>query len=241
VISIDKHISQGGFESLYLQLREKEGRIYSDNEVAALPEIAKTHPHYAEWQLRKQSCERLISYLQKKKKPLKILEAGCGNGWLSHRLAAIPGSNVIGADINFTEIKQAAKVFQKISDLHFVYGQIDSGTFEEKQFDIVVFAASIQYFPSLSGLISQTMKLLKQGGEIHILDSHFYRPAELNAARHRSLLYYEATGFPEMMKWYFHHSTDEIEKYDFSLLYDPESLFNRFLKKKNPFPWIRIR
>ena len=77
-LTIDTAINQ--FEKLYLQLREKEKRIYTDEEVIALPEIAEGHPHYAEWQMRKQSAKRLVTYLQREQRPLKILEVGCGNG-----------------------------------------------------------------------------------------------------------------------------------------------------------------
>jgi ubiquinone/menaquinone biosynthesis C-methylase UbiE len=241
VIGQDKNIIPDDFEKLYIQLREKEGRVYADEEVATLPDTSETHPHYSEWQMRRQSSERLISYLQKKQEPLKILEIGCGNGWLSHRLSAIKGSKVIGADINFTEIQQAARVFQEISNLHFIYGDIQSGIFEKKQFDVIVFAASIQYFPSLSAIISQSKRLLNPNGEIHIIDSYFYALSELSAARQRSFLYYEAAGFPEMINWYSHHCFDDLELYNHSLLYDPNSLFNKFLRNKNPFPWICIQ
>jgi ubiquinone/menaquinone biosynthesis C-methylase UbiE len=247
MISSATHTISGDFEKLYIQLRKKEGRVYTDEEVATLPEIAETHPHYSEWQIRKQSCQKLISYLQKKQstasneQTLKILEVGCGNGWLSHHLAAIPGSKVIGTDINFTELRQAAKVFHNIPNLHFIYSHIESGVFEETQFDVIVFAASIQYFSSLTEIIRNSLRLLKPDGEIHIIDSHFYSLSELSAAKQRSILYYQAAGFPEMANWYFHHCLDDLEQYNYSILYDPGSLFNRFLRNKNPFPWILIQ
>jgi ubiquinone/menaquinone biosynthesis C-methylase UbiE len=241
VITSAVHTISGDFEKLYIQLREKEGRVYTNEEVATLPEIAEAHPHYSEWQLRKQSCQKLISYLQKKQQPLKILEIGCGNGWLSHQLAAIPRNKVIGTDINFAELQQAANVFHDTPNLHFIYSNIESGVFEEGHFDIIVFAASIQYFPSLNEITRQSLKLLKPKGEIHIIDSHFYPLSELSAAKQRSLLYFEPAGFPEMANWYFHHSLDDLEQYNYSMLYDPDSLFTRFLRNKNPFPWIRIQ
>jgi ubiquinone/menaquinone biosynthesis C-methylase UbiE len=241
VITFPAHTVLGDFEKFYLQLREKEGRVYSDEEVATLPEIAETHPHYREWQVRRQSSQKLISHLQKKQQGLKILEVGCGNGWLSHQLAAIPGSKVIGTDINFTELQQAAKVFYDKPNLHFIYSPIEPGVFEERQFDSIVFAASIQYFSSLTEIIRKSLKLLKPNGEIHIIDSHFYPLSDLSAAKQRSLFYFEAAGFPEMANWYFHHNPDDLEHFNYSILYDPRSLFNRFLRNKNPFPWIRIQ
>jgi len=241
VTNSDTHIISGDFEKLYMQLREKEGRVYSDKEVVTLPDLYETHPHYSEWRMRKQSCQKLISYLHKQQTPLKILEVGCGNGWLAHQLADVPGSKVIGTDINFTELQQAAKVFKELPNLHFIYTDIESGLFEERQFDIIVFAASIQYFSSLNKIIGESMRLLKPNGEIHIIDSHFYSLTELNAAKQRSLLYYQSAGFPELADWYFHHSFDELRQFDYSTLYDPQSVFNRFLQNKNPFPWIRIQ
>ena len=117
------HIVNPDFETLYIRLRRQERRIYSDEELIDLPNIQTTHPHYKEWQLRKHSSEKLFSYLKRKNKSLDILEIGCGNGWLSHRLSIIPGGKVIGTDINFTEIQQAARVFQHIPNLHFIHYQ----------------------------------------------------------------------------------------------------------------------
>ena len=209
--------------------------------MAQLPTITTTHPHYKEWQIRSESSQVLIDYLQRKKQPTDILEIGCGNGWLSHRLSAIPSVKVIGTDINFTEIQQAARIFQNISNLHFIYVHIEPGVFKDKKFDIIVFAASMQYFESLTEVINNTLRLLKPNGEIHIIDSAFYSLSELGAAKQRSRLYYQEAGFPEMANCYFHHSLDDLDNYNYKILYDPKSLLKKLLRNKNPFPWICIQ
>jgi ubiquinone/menaquinone biosynthesis C-methylase UbiE len=237
----DASKNEYSFEERYLLLRKKENRLYTDGEVGKLPAIAADHPHAAEWKMRERSTNRLVNYLGKKQPPLKILEAGCANGWLSNRLASIPGSVVIGTDVNFFELQQAARVFEECPNLHFIYGDIESGLFEEKQFDVIVFAASIQYFSSLKEILQRAMRLLKNDGELHILDSPFYAPADLESAKGRSLLYYEAMGFPEMAEWYFHHDTTSLRDFNYEILYEPGSLLNKFSRNKNPFPWIRIR
>src|ERR1700740_506529 len=99
-----------GFEELYIGIRHKEGRMYPDEIVKTLPEVPATHPHYAEWMVRKRSSLRLIRYLAAKKRPLRLLEVGCGNGWLCHRLSAIPGAGVTGMDVNHNELEQAVRV-----------------------------------------------------------------------------------------------------------------------------------
>ena len=241
MITPDQHIAADDFETLYIRLRQQEGRIYTDEELAQLPVIASAHPHYKEWRVRKNSSQKLIGHLQKRNKPLDILEIGCGNGWLSHRLSSIPGSKVIGTDINFTEIQQAARVFQNTSNLHFMYAYIQPGVFKEKKFDTIVFAASIQYFASLGETIKNALRLLKPAGEIHIIDSNFYPLSELNEAKQRSALYYGTAGFPEMADCYFHHSIGDLKHFNYSILYDPKHLFNKFSKNKNPFYWICIK
>lgn len=241
MIVSSNHIVFSDFEKMYAQIREQEGRIYTDEEVAELPCINESHPHYKEWRLRKDSSQKLIDSLKKKKQSLNILEVGCGNGWLSHRLSEIPKSKVIGIDINFTEVQQAARVFHQQSNLNFIYGPVESGMFKEQRFDVIIFAASIQYFISLNKTILSISKLLRRGGYIHIIDSPFYTLSELGAARQRSLLYYETAGFPEMTNWYFHHTLEELDSYNYTILYDPNGLFNKFLRNKNPFHWLCIK
>ena len=118
---------------------------------------------------------------------------------------------------------------------------MDPGVFKEKKFDAIVFAASIQYFASLKDMIKNTLQLLRPDGELHIIDSPFYSFPELLAANQRSRHYYESVGFPEMADFYFHHSLDDLENYDYKILYDPNSLFNKLLRNKNPFHWICIK
>jgi len=229
------------FEQKYTSLRSKEHRMYSDEELSHLPRISEEHPHYKEWIMRRQSSARLTDYLKRKETPLKILEIGCGNGWLSRQLAGVPDSKVIGCDINFTELQQAARVFKDVPGLHFIYGDLENDLFNEEQFDIIVFAACIQYFQSLRDIVLHTNLLLKQKGEIHILDSPFYKPTETDAARNRTLIYYHELGYPEMAKSYFHHTFDELSGFPYEVLYRPTLVGRYLLGNANPFPWICIR
>jgi ubiquinone/menaquinone biosynthesis C-methylase UbiE len=234
------HTVSTGFEQLYFFLRKNEGRVYSDEEVLHLPGIARDHTHYKEWQIRKESCNRLKHCFEKRLSSLKILEVGCGNGWLTHQLAEIPGSRVTGIDINFRELQQAVRIFNHIPNLQFIHGGINAIETEEAKYDFIVFAASIQYFSSLKEIISLAMRKLKPNGEIHIIDTNFYKPGEIMAAKERSTQYFNDLGFPEMTNHYFHHSTEDLNFFRFEILYQP-SFFNRLSNNKNPFPWLCIK
>lgn len=233
-------ITATDFEEIYIAARTKENRLYTDAQVASLPVIEQTHIHSAEWEMRKRSAEKLFSRLQQKNRSLNILEVGCGNGWLSAMLAGIDDAIVTGADINQTELEQAKRVFRNKKNLDFLSEDIREIELEENRFDVIIFAASIQYFESVEAIIQAALLLLNKGGEIHILDSHFYKEQEVEAAATRTLSYYNSLGYEEMAGHYYHHSIQSVKKFNHKFLFDPSSLKNKLFKRTDPFPWICI-
>ena len=226
---------------LYLRLREKEGRLYSDDIVASLPLIPVGHRFAAEWRARARSASRLIRYLSARPRPLSILELGCGNGWLSNLLSKA-GHSVFGMDQNRHELKQAARVFRERSHLSFFEADIFSAPFISARFDVIILASVLQYFQDAPGLMSVLSNYLKPQGEIHILDTRLYLDSELDAAVIRSQQYYASLGFPEMMRYYFHHRASDLDALHPKILYDPQALALRVKRwlgwVDSPFPWI---
>jgi len=229
------------FEKKYIQIRALESRLYTDEELTQLPDIYPAHPHCGEWQLRKRSARRLIHYISSRKASPEILEVGCGNGWLTHLLAEIPGSKVMGADINFTELQQAARVFSNDPNLRFIHGDIRTGILRDRQFDYIVFSASMEYFPSLKKILHLCLAYLRPGGEVHILDTPFCRPEEIKLEERRTQAYYSSFGYPEMADYYYHHTLTDLRSFHYAVLYNPKAMRNRFFRRKNPYPWVRIR
>jgi ubiquinone/menaquinone biosynthesis C-methylase UbiE len=172
---------------------------------------------------------------------MEILEIGCGNGWLSNRLAEIRGAEVTGLDINFTELQQAARVFNDAPNLNFIHGDIRSGILDDRLYDFVIFASTIEYFPYLKKIIHLSLTYLKPGGELHILDSPFYGPDRIEQERKRTLAYYTSLGYPEMADFYFHHQMADLRPFHHSLLYNPHAFPGRLWRSRSPYPWIRIK
>lgn len=231
------------FEKKYLSVREKESRIYTDEQVLHLPDINSDHPHYQEWRVRNESMLRLVRYVINKRFK-RILDIGCGNGWLSSCLAKTK-SEVFALDVNEVELKQGSRVFKGMSNLHFIYADILSDPFKEEQlFDLIVLSSSIQYFADLAILIHCLQPLLLEGGEIHILDSPIYsNKHEALSAKKRSEDYFNSMQHAWMNHYYFHHTVDQFHQFNFNVLYNPSSLYNRIRKKfssTSPFPWIQI-
>jgi ubiquinone/menaquinone biosynthesis C-methylase UbiE len=229
------------FEKAYITTRSLENRLYTDEELIKLPDISENHTHYKEWRLRRTSARRLLHYMSAKKRSLDVLEIGCGNGWLSHRLAELRGAEVTALDINFTELQQAARVFNDDPNLNFIHGDIRFGVLEDLRFDYIVFAATIQYFPSLKKILHLALSYLKPGGEIHLIDSHLYKTEEMETQKKRTLAYYTSLGYPEMADFYYHHSLTDLRSFHHDVLHSPHSVMSRFLGLRNPWPWVRVK
>ena len=227
------------FEEPYISLRRKEGRILTDGEVGLLP--YKAGRHAQEWKIRQRSCERLKAYVASRDTVRTVLEVGCGNGWLSNQLACIPNVRVTGLDINSAELRQAMRVFGGKSNLRFIEGDLRYGILGDETYDVIVFASSIQYFPSVSEIVGASFTHLEPSGEIHILDSRFYRKEDVDAAKKRSQEYFSAMGFEAMADFYFHHALSDLEQFRYRILHRPGTLINKFLPNGNPFYWICLQ
>jgi 2-polyprenyl-3-methyl-5-hydroxy-6-metoxy-1,4-benzoquinol methylase len=239
--NLKKRNAAHAFAEQYIALRKKEQRIYRDEELRQLPSISAQHPHYKEWVARKHSSDKLLKYISKMPAPPAILEIGCGNGWLSNKLATIEGTEVTGFDINQLELHQAKKVFGHRLNLRFTSTDPFDAAAPKRLYDVIVFAASIQYFPSLHKIVSQSLEKLQPKGSIHIIDSHFYKPGDVPAARQRTKNYFASMGFPEMSANYFHHSLEELKPFNHKILYNPHSAWNRLMQRKDPFHWVCIK
>lgn len=250
-ITFDKNIyfmeeyNVSEFEKSYISLRTKENRIYNDTIVQKLPDYEIEDPQLStEWKIRKKSAERLKKYILKHFPNGSILEIGCGNGWLCNYIST-QNNTIFGLDITINELFQAGKLFYKPNKIQFLFGDLFRINFLENSFDIILLASSIQYFTNLSDLINKSLAFLSDNGEIHILDSNLYNEEEIDKAKIRTKDYYDRIGFPEMEKFYFHHSIEELYKFKTKTMYDPKSKMQKltntiFNEGQDPFPWIKI-
>lgn len=228
-------------EALYLAVRAREGRLYSDADLRRLPRLPADHPLHPEWACRRRSFERLRRYLGRKGSGLRILDLGCGNGWLAHGLAQA-GHTVYAVDRNRPELAQGARVFGPAANLHFLYADVFDRRLPLAGLDAVVIAAAVQYFPDLGALLRRLFELLRPGGEIHLLDTPFYTTRTVAAARARTLAYYEALGCGAMGQYYHHHLAEELRSFNYRQcnLWWYSGRLGRMLTRTPAFPWYVI-
>jgi len=235
------------FLRAYIDVRNKEGRLLMVDQVKSLPVLPNDHALYREWQLRADSLKRFEQYIKRNPPGGPVLDLGCGNGWFTHKIAELTGREVIGLDINIPELEQAARIF-KNENLRFFLGDIFEDIFHQDSFHLITLNASAQYFPNIHGLIKRLLYLLKSNGEIHFLDTHFYRDeASAQAAAERTKAYYSNLGFPEMSSHYHHHtlkSLNQMNAINYKILHNNSKFKTQtsklFRRKTSPFPWICI-
>jgi SAM-dependent methyltransferase len=229
------------FEKSYLSVRSKEHRLYDNDTVRRLPDISESHPLKKEWSVRKISATKLVHYLSTKSP--KILEVGCGNGWLTNMLGKITNAQVVGLDINETELRQSAQVFQAANNITLVYADIFTFNIMTK-FDVIVLASALQYFGEPELLIRNLQNLLTPDGQIHIIDTPLYDEADIRNAKIRTEKYFEQLNVSLHPIYYFHHTWSMLNHFQTHIQHDPRSTWTRvkrlFVNTESPFPWIII-
>jgi len=219
-------------EERYLKARSLEGRVLTNNQVSKLPFTTTVHSHHNEWKLRAKSYKRLLSVI-KKRKPVTLLDIGCGNGWLIGNLGKeFSNCEFTGVDLNRIELKQASQLFGNDNTRFCYFDLINNTFFDNESFEVIIFNASIQYFDDLSTIIKIAKSLLKPNGLLLINDSPLYNNSnESKEAKQRSKAYYKQLGVPEMANNYFHHTVDELTELGFAKYQNWTALVPKY-----PFP-----
>ncbi len=232
-------------EKNYIEVRKKEGRIYSDDELRFLPGIDPSHKLKYEWEVRKKTMGRIVKHFSKGKKQT-VLEIGCGNGWLANAISVKTGNSLIALDVNRFELRQGVEVFKNNDRLKFAYGNIFENIFPPEIFESAILASAIQYFRDLNQLIERIFYFLKPAGKIYIVDSNFYTDYKVFAAEIRTQNYYKNLGFPEMSDFYYHHRWGELSKFDYTIQNKFSAVVSNITGKitgkgKTVFPFVIIR
>lgn len=128
----------------------------------------------------KENFKKLIKLLkkEKKKKDLKLLDAGCSNGELLYNLKKnIKRISLYGIDIDQNLIMKAKKICPK--DIKFKKGDIFKGIKGFGKFDIIILSGVLSIFKDGEKAIHNLLKLSKKNGKIFIFDSFNVYPCNL--------------------------------------------------------------
>jgi SAM-dependent methyltransferase len=171
------------FITEYEFIRNAEGRGSSQpNYYLNLPYKDLSGRNESQWGIRARTFEvmerRIIKPLaQILKRPLRVLDLGAGNGWLSYRLA-IHGHVPIAVDLltNNHDGLGAAIHFGRAIDSLFprVQAELDRLPFSTSTFDLAIFNASFHYSEDYESTFAEALRCIRPGGAIVIADTPWY-------------------------------------------------------------------
>ncbi len=120
-----------------------------------------------------------VEELSQGKSPLKVLDAGCGGGWLTARLAETLSENskVIGCDFSEDLISYAKEIYPqtKFPNTEFDVADITSPLpYEEAHFDVVIFNMAGHDVNDLPAAMENLSKVCKPNGKLLVTIANPY-------------------------------------------------------------------
>jgi 2-polyprenyl-6-hydroxyphenyl methylase/3-demethylubiquinone-9 3-methyltransferase len=107
-----------------------------------------------------------ISNLHKNQK-LKILDMGCGGGFLSNKLA-IDGHQVTGVDLSQSSLDVASR-YDITNSAKYVYGTVTDLPFADESFDIVCCMDLLEHVSCPENVIREASRVLRKNGRFYFL------------------------------------------------------------------------
>jgi SAM-dependent methyltransferase len=171
----------------YELIRAAEGRGSTQSEYyLGLPFKDISGRNRDQWAIRARTfhaMERSIvaPLAEHNQRPLRILDLGAGNGWLSYRLA-LRGDLPIAVDLltNDQDGLGAAIHYNKHIQPLFarVQADLDRLPFPSSIFDLVIFNASFHYSENYERTFAEALRCTRSGGSIVIADTPWYAEEE---------------------------------------------------------------
>ncbi len=187
----------------YETIRRAEGRGSDDSAYyRALPFEDRTDRFRGDWQIRATSFRALVRHVVERAEarqngPLRILDLGAGNGWLSYRLAQ-RGHAVASVDLMDNEFDGLGA--HRHYDTRFlpVQAEFDHLPLLDGQVALAIFNAAFHYSTDYEATIRETIRVLQSDGSLIILDTPIYHDPSSGEVmvREREADFRRRFGFP---------------------------------------------
>jgi SAM-dependent methyltransferase len=171
----------------YQIVRAAEGRGSAGPEYyLALPYRDLSGCNEYQWAIRSRTFryleDKILPVLERgRRSPMKILDLGAGNGWMSYRLA-LRGHKPVAVDLlmNDQDGLGAAVHFRKHLPMLFprFQSELDRLPFVDGQFQIAIFNASLHYSEDYERTLREAIRCLRTKASIIIADTAWYRRDE---------------------------------------------------------------
>jgi len=198
----DRVASLEQFIHEYETIRQAEGRGSADPAYYRQLPFADLSKRFSnDWKIRAASYRSLVAHLiaplESARRPLKILDLGAGNGWLSYQLAK-RGHTVAAIDL-LTNANDGlgAHVHYDVSFTP-IQSEFDLLPLVDQQADLVIFNSSFHYSPRYETTLAEALRVVNETGDVVIIDTPIYSNASSGAqmAAERHAQFQSKYGFP---------------------------------------------
>lgn len=105
----------------------------------------------------------------------RVLDVGCGSGWLVRRLAALaPNGSVVGIDVSDEMVRRAQAASAEVPNAQFLHGTAEQIPAPPNSFTKVLSVESAYYWHDPARGLDEIFRVLEAGGSAWIL-INFYR------------------------------------------------------------------
>jgi SAM-dependent methyltransferase len=175
-LSRERAAAAAPFARQYRLVRQHEGfRSGSPDYYRMLPSVERDDPRAAEWRIRQESFAlfRRHALPADGATPVRVLDLGAGNGWLSHRLSAA-GHRVVAVDRLDDDADGLGACRHYPLPFTAVQADFDALPLAPAQFDVVVFDGSLHYAAVPENTITEAARMLTRGGTLAVMDSPMF-------------------------------------------------------------------
>ena len=104
----------------------------------------------------------------------RVLDLGCGSGWLSRRIVRlVPEGSVVGVDIAEEMLHRARAASSGYANLNFMEGSADRIPCDDRSFDKIISVESAYYWPDPAASVREMFRVLDAGGSAWILINYY--------------------------------------------------------------------
>jgi arsenite methyltransferase len=104
----------------------------------------------------------------------RVLDVGCGSGWLCRRIARlVPEGSVVGIDIAPEMVRRARAASGEYANLNFMEGAADSIPCDSGSFSKIISVESAYYWPDPAAGVREMSRVLVEGGSAWIIINYY--------------------------------------------------------------------
>jgi ubiquinone/menaquinone biosynthesis C-methylase UbiE len=156
----------------------------------------------------------------------RVLDLGCGSGWLVRRLAGrVPNGSAVGVDVSDAMVRRAQLASVGIANASFFHGSAEQIPTAANSFTKVISVESAYYWHDAARGLSEILRVLEPGGSAWILINYYRDNADchqwkqhfkistmlLSAAEWQG--YFRAAGFRHVQERRIHDVSPTPQEY----------------------------